>query len=151
MYTGTVPSSVGDPTDYAAVVRALLSTDCGVTVDQRGHAYSGDGIAVALPEYGTTAWAPRADQSPERAQVIADQVAAWVREVAHAVTATASPRRYFGAWLDNGVLYLDVTEVFSSAEEGRALDAARRRGQLAAWHAGRREEIRIAETVTAAA
>lgn len=150
-YVGTVPSSVGDPTDYAAVARALLSTDCGVTVDPRGNAYAGDGIAVALPEYGATAWAPRAEQSPERAQVITDQVTAWVRSVAHAVTAVASPRRYFGAWLDNGTLHLDVTEVFSSAEEDRALDAARRRGQLAVWHAGRREEIRIDEPVTIAA
>lgn len=140
MYVGTVPSSVGDPVDYAAVTRALLSTECGATVDPRGGTYLGDGIAVALPQYGT-ATIGRDPAYVER----------WVRTVAAHVTAVASPRRYFGAWLDNGVLYLDVAEVFSSAEEDRALDAARRRGQLAVWHAGRREEIRIDEPVTIAA
>lgn len=139
-YVGTVPSSVGDPTDYAAVTRALLATDCGTTVDPRGNAYAGDGIAVALPQYGM-------------ATVVRDaaHVERWVRKVAAHVTAVASPRRYFGAWVQDGLLVLDVAEVFSSAEEDRALDAARRRGQLAVWHNGRREEIRIDEPVTIAA
>jgi len=53
----------------------------------------------------------------------------------------AVPGRYLGAWLDDGILYLDVTEVH--AERATAERLGYDRNQLAIWDFARSEEIRM--------
>jgi hypothetical protein len=53
----------------------------------------------------------------------------------------AVPGRYLGAWLDNGILYLDITEVV--AERATAERLGYDRDQLAIWDFARSEEIRM--------
>jgi hypothetical protein len=117
------------------VTDALLAATAAATLTPQATPYVGDGILVAMPEHGIVL-APEAEQ-------VYGRVHDWVEQAAHHVTAPgATPARYFGAWRDeDGVLYLDVVQAFSSAEEDRALWAAFRRGQIAIWHNGRRELI----------
>ncbi len=138
--TPRVPSSVGDPLNLNAVVAALVGATDGATVDAQGHAYTGDGIVVALPEYGDRVITDDAETLPG-APSLADFVAAWVRSVAPAVTVTASPARYFGAWVADGVMHLDVVEAWSNVDRDAAVAAGRARNQIAVWDAGRGVEI----------
>jgi hypothetical protein len=136
--TRTNPS-VGNPVDSLTVTHALVRETLmhdAATVSVAGTPYRGDGIIVALPEHGTF-FTPGTNTATGELMAIRR----WVEKVAPQVTATASPARYFGAWLDQGKLYLDVVEAYSSAEEDRAIAAARARGQLAIWHSGRQELI----------
>jgi hypothetical protein len=138
-----VPSSTGNPLRTDAVVRALLDTvKTGATVDAQGHPYRGDGILVALPEYGVIL-TPRGVRGLWSANLdIPDFVSAWVETRGPVVTAIgASPARYFGIWDDGTNLHFDVVEAFSSAEEDRAVEAGRARNQISIWHHGRQEEI----------
>lgn len=136
--TRAVPSSVGRAVDVDTVAALLTITTHGATVGTHGAPYGGDGILVAMPEHGAVL---DFDNYALRGAFYAD-VLDWVRRVAPMVTAVgASPARYFGAWVDGDLMYLDVVEAFSSAEEERAVAAGRTRGQLAIWHNGRRECI----------
>lgn len=64
----------------------------------------------------------------------------------------AQPGRYLGAWIDNGTVYLDITEVHH--ELATATRLGWERNQLAIWDFARNEEIRTRPgrriTVTAA-
>lgn len=137
------PASVGRPVDVDRVTDLILAAAreaSGVTIGASGTLYTGDGILVGLPEHGADTFpAFTGDDS------VRDFVRAWVASAAPAVARNASPRRFFGAWVDPrfGTLHLDVAEAFSSAEEDLAMRAAERRGQLAAWHAGRRECLHV--------
>lgn len=131
--------SVGNPVNSFTVARALIRgvvQHNGATVSATGTLYQGDGIAVAMPEHGTFITSGTNNGAGELMAI-----RRWVDKVAPAVTVTASPARYFGAWMDEGKLYLDVVEVFSSAEEDRAVAAGRARSQISIWHNGRGEEI----------
>lgn len=118
------------------IADALL-TGCA-TIDRHGMPYRGSGILVALDEAHTGTLPRRIHPDTERAIV-----RHWVESVARVVTSRPAGL-YFGAWRDDdGTLYLDVAQAFSDAEEPEALAAARARGQLAVWHAGRRQCIRV--------
>lgn len=52
----------------------------------------------------------------------------------------AQPGRYLGAWIDDGIVYLDITEVHS--ELATATRLGWERNQLAIWDFSRNEEIR---------
>ncbi len=135
-YAGRAPSSVGNPVDVERVTAALVAAGDGATVGQRGEAYAGSGILVALPEHGE-----RVNASADVFTV--ELVRRWVAGAARAVSATSSPARYFGAWVDRGTLYLDVVEAFSDSEERDAIAAGNARGELAIFHAGRGECITL--------
>lgn len=133
--------SVGNPLRTKAVVSALLAED--TTVDAGGRPYVGDGILVALDEFGLKV-TPRAVQAlNDLALTLADLVEQWVEARSGRVLGNYTPARYYGSWRDGDDLYFDVVEAYSSAEEDRAIDAARARGELAVWHNGRKEEIRV--------
>ena len=125
------PSSVGDPMNYAAVTAAILANPTGATIDNRGIDYRGSGIAVALPEHGRII----------ALSVASAMVGEWVATVAPHVTTHAA--RYFGCWVDDEVLYLDVVEIFSDEDEDRAISAGYARGELAVYHHGRQETIAL--------
>lgn len=126
------------------IADAMLS-GCA-TVDRHGRPYSGSGILVALdPTHERTLPTREAWQTSRM------HVETWIRAVAPVVTSRRGGL-YFGAWRDSdGTLYLDVAQAFSDAEETEALAAARARGQLAVWHAGRRECIAVADDTRKAA
>jgi len=121
---------IGDPTAYGLVTSALAAAGDGATVLPTGLPYAGSGIVVALPEHAAFLTTP---DGPT--------VAEWVRTVASAVTSTSLRPRAFGAWQSDGVLYLDVVEIFPSDERDAAVAAGRARNQIAIWDAGRGEEI----------
>jgi hypothetical protein len=53
----------------------------------------------------------------------------------------AQPGRYLGAWIDDGIVYLDITEVHAERAHAEALGYDR--NQLAIWDFARQEEIRM--------
>lgn len=141
--TGAAPTSVGNPTRYGAIHNAIVATltagECGATLTARGTAYAGSGILVALPDVGTTIDLAGADL-----YVISARTLRWLASAAATLTAPgASPARYVGAWRDGNTLHLDVVEAYSDAEEDRARAAGLARGELAIFHAGRRECITL--------
>lgn len=69
--------------------------------------------------------------------VIARNFIAWYAEQKRAELAV--PGRYLGAWIDEGDLYLDITEVH--AEFAEAVRLGYERNQLAIYDLGRGEEI----------
>jgi hypothetical protein len=128
--TRRVPSSAGNPVRSAErIASALIDAPDGATLSFDGTPYRGDGILVAARGF---------DRRIGRTPTVAE-VADWVREVAPVVTSAA--RFHFGAWRNNGALYLDVAELFSSADEDAAMAAMDARREVAAWHNGRREVI----------
>lgn len=129
------PSSVGNPVDVEKVARALSEAVDGATVDGRGKAYAGDGILVAIPEHGRRVKI----RAGHGATDMRNSIRRWVQTVAPVVSSHAA--HWFGAWSENGVIYLDVVQSFSSADEAEALAAGRARGERAVWHNGRKECI----------
>lgn len=142
----TMPANVSHYGGSAAlqldtIADALLS-GCA-TVDRHGRAYGGSGILVALDRSHGWTMAPTRHRA-----IVRDVIRRWVADVAHVVTARPAGL-YFGAWRDDdGTLYLDVAQLFSDADEAEALAAARARGELAVWHAGRRQCILITPETT---
>lgn len=66
-----------------------------------------------------------------------DQIAELIRFYGRTNHATLwAPHRLLGAWLDDGKLYLDVSEWFR--DEHAALEACERRGQLAYFDCNRK-------------
>jgi hypothetical protein len=142
-----VPSSVGNPLRTSAVVSALLAATDGATIDPSGHPYRGDGILVAVKGPGIVV-TPRAVEEVQAAGLtVPDLIHAWVTTRAPEVVGNYTPARYYGVWHQEAdadipeAWYFDVVEAFSSAEEDRAIEAGRARGEVAIWHNGRKAEI----------
>jgi hypothetical protein len=136
-----VPSSVGNPLRTEAVVSALLAATDGATIDPSGHPYRGDGILVALPKLGYVLTPERVNVLRDHGFTVEDFVSAFVDGRAFEVVGNYTPARYYGVWNDGESLHFDVVEAFSSAEEDRAIEAGRARGEVALWHNGRKAEI----------
>lgn len=127
------PTYTGRPINVDRVTSRLIEELIrgGVTLAGTATPYTGDGIAVAVPEYG--------ELIPLGLPDARRHIREWVELRAHAVSQSA--RFYFGAWLSGEYLYLDVVEIFSSADEDLAVAAGRRRNQISVWHNGRQQEI----------
>lgn len=137
MGTMTLPHYGGSSALQVDTIADALLTGCA-SVDRHGMPYGGSGILVALDRAQGWTMAPTRHRA-----IVRDVVRRWVARVAPLVTSRPAGL-YFGAWRDSdGTLYLDVAQAFSDAEEDDAMAAARARGQLAVWHAGRRQCIKI--------
>lgn len=144
------PTYTGRPVNAERIADTILAAidagECGATIGSTGRPYGGDGILVALDSTHNLEligeW---------RAPALRRLVTRWVEQVARDVTVASTPRRYFGAWIDQGTLYLDVVEAFSSAEEREAIFAGLDRHQRSIYHAGRRQCIPLVSDAQAAA
>ncbi|MEU3690531.1 hypothetical protein [Streptomyces narbonensis] len=86
----------------------------------RGKSNPGFGYMVAIPVYGKVirGW----DGST-------GAVASFVAE--HILRVSASDSLWFGSWVEDGDLYLDISE--NVIEREKALEAGRRRGEISVW------------------
>lgn len=130
---------VGPRINVRAIADALTNGDA--TIGTTGQRYNGDAILVAIPEYGveinSAHWSPEA---------IERLVTLFVEETAFAITNFPAPfyrARYFGAWIRNGILYLDIVEAFPREELNAAIAAGAARNEIAIWDNGRKELIDI--------
>lgn len=103
-------------------------TNGGATVSPFAESSPTDGYMVGVAGYGATL--PLATATLE-------DVAAWVRDTRPHV---ATPRAFFGSWVDGDTLYLDVSQRF--ADCGVALIVAAQRDELAIWDVANGAEIR---------
>lgn len=133
MSTGTVPST--GPAFRSSTIADALSADG--TYALSGFAYGGSGILVAIPEY-----AAAYDVSEFDAAQIHLLIRLWVEDNAAAILSHPAPfyfPRYFGSWVDNGTLYLDIVEAFPRENLSEAIAAGIARDQIAIWDNGRNQ------------
>ena len=138
---GTGDPRLGLPAVVREFVHQALDTGgVGATLDQHGQPYRGDGLIVALPEYGASI--PGAVLRSLKREQVEWLVGCWVEGRAPEVIGTYLRPRYFGAWIDGeGTLWVDVVEAYSSEDRDLAVIAGHARNQVAIWDSGRQVEI----------
>lgn len=128
--SATIPST-GPAFNADTIAQALFDSDG--TIALSGRPYSGSGILVAIPEHALSI-------PVDRAYGIA--IRNWVEENVSAIVSHPAPfynPRYFGSWVNSGILYLDIVEAFPREEFDAAMDAGIARRQVAIYDNGRKE------------
>lgn len=119
----------------STIVRALLAglaANGGASVTSYGRpAPQSAGLVVAVDPQHAHTIADAAGQLAHPALVAL--VGRWVDRVAHVVTGPQLRARVFGAWVDGGNVYLDVSEIFPAEERAAALAAGAARNQIAIY------------------
>lgn len=101
-----------------------INRDGGITLSPVGSPIPTSGYIVSLPEWGEVL---PLDKTTE------DDIISFVN--------TVPEDKLFGAWVDDGVLYLDVSEHFKDKKE--AIKAGKKRAQKAIWDLNEGVEIRL--------
>lgn len=133
MVQRNILGTIGPRFNAAVVARAIANGGDG-TYTANGTRYQGDGILVAIPEFGRVLFS---DAS-------ASQIEEWLNETIVSITSRPAPfhrPRYFGAWIHEGLLFLDIVEAFPREDIHRAIVAGHDRNQIAIWDNGRQELI----------
>jgi hypothetical protein len=123
------------PGDVSARILTGLRESGGASVNPHGATAVG-GYMVALPGHESIirAWSP--DSRP------VEQVTLYVLD--RWATVANDPALYFGAWLDGGRLYLDVSE--RVADESSALAKAADRNELAIYDVANGASVYVSQS-----